>query len=150
MKRVSAFAFASTLAFAAGAASADVTIANAWMRPAASGAAHADAYADLRSDAATTLVAVRSPAARRVDIVVHDPRDPKSVPHVVERLAIPPGETRFALKGSVLRLVEVSDAIVPGRPVPLTFELVDASGKRSSVAAKVEVRGFVAPPAAMR
>lgn len=135
---------------AAGAAQAEVTIANVWMRPAAAGAARADAYADLRTGTPATLVAVRTPAARRVDIVVHDPRDPSSVPHVVEKLAIPRGETRFALKGSVLRLVDVTQAIAPGHPVPLRFELADESGKLTTVEAQVEVRGFVGAPAAMR
>ena len=150
MTAVRAIALAFFAMIAASVARAETTIANAWMRPAPAGAASADAYADVRVDAPATLVAVRTPAARRVDIVVHDPRDPASVPHVVDRLALNAGETRFALKGSVLRLVDVKSAIVPGEPMPLRFEFVDASGKASSVEAKVQVRGLVAPPAAMR
>lgn len=150
MRLVPALALAAVALAAPVAARAETTIANAWMRPAAAGAASADAYADVRVDAAATLVAVRTPVARRVDLVLHDPRDPASVPRVVDKVALPPGETRFALKGSVLRLVDVKDAIAPGEPVPLRFEFVDASGKAYAVEAKVQVRGLVAPPAAMR
>ena len=119
-------------------------VANAWMRPVAAGSASADAYADLRTDAPLTLVAVRTPVARAVEIVLHDPKDPASRPRAVERLAIPVGETRFALKGSVLRLVDVTGAVAPGKPVPLAFEFVDASGAKVVVESQVEVRGIVA------
>jgi len=129
---------------AASVAHAAPQVANAWMRPVAAGADSADAYADVRTDAQLTLVAVRTPVARSVEIVVHDPKDPASKPHVVERLAIPVGETRFALKGSVLRLVDVTGAVAPGKPVPLAFEFADATGGKVVVEALVEVRGLVA------
>jgi len=126
-------------------------IANAWMRPVAAGTASADAYADVRTDAPITLVAVRTPVARAVEIVVHNPKDPASTPHVVDRLALPAGETRFALRGSVLRLVGVLGTAAPGQPVPLAFEFADATGGKVVVEAFVEVRGLVAAqPAAPR
>ena len=150
MTAIRALALVASALVSIGVARAEATIANAWMRPAAAGAASADAYADVRVDAPATLVAVRTPAASRVDIVVHDPRDPSSVPRVVDKLAIPAGETRFALKGSVLRLVGVKSTIASGDAVPLRFELVDASGKAHAVEAKVQVRGLISPPAAMR
>ncbi len=152
MTRSLALALAlATLAGTAGAAMAAPQIANAWMRPAAAGSASADAYADVRTDAPLALVAVRTPVARSVEIVVHNPKDPASRPRVVERLALPVGETRFALKGSVLRLVDVASAVTPGKPVPVTFEFADAAGGKLVVDALVEVRGLVAaPPAASR
>ena len=125
-------------------------IANAWMRPAAAGSASADAYADVRTVVPVTLVAVRTPVARSVEIVVRDPRDPAGTPGTVERLALPAGETRFALKGSVLRLVDVASAVAPGQLVPLAFEFVDASGARMAVETNVQVRGLVAAPPAGR
>ncbi|GMU71401.1 MAG: hypothetical protein AMXMBFR42_08660 [Burkholderiales bacterium] len=150
MIRCAALAIACAIAFAGGNAYAEPTVTNAWMRPAALGAKSADAYADLRTSTPTTLVAVRTTAARRVDLVIHDPRDAASVPHVVDRLALPAGETRFALKGSVLRMIDVAVPIVPGDGVPLVFEFVDAAGKATKVEAKVEVRGFAPSPARMR
>ena len=126
-------------------------IANAWMRPVAAGSASADAYADVRTEAPLTLVAVRTPVARAVEIVVHDPKDAASKPRVVERLALPVGETRFALRGSVLRMVAVTSTVAPGHPVPVAFEFADATGARVVVDALVEVRGlFAAQPPAPR
>lgn len=143
-----ALAFAFAALAAAAPASAAPEIANAWMRPAAAGAASADAYADVRADAPLTLVAVRTPVARSVEIVVHDPKDRANPPRVVERLAMPAGETRFALKGSVLRFVDLASAVAPGQRVPLVFEFVDASGARIVAETAVQVRGLVAAPPA--
>ena len=150
MIRGAALPIACAIVLAAGAAHAEPTVANAWMRPAALGAKSAEAYADVRTTAATTLVAVRTTAARHVELVVHDPRDAASVPRVVDKVALPAGETRFALKGSVLRFLDVTSPIVPGDGVPLVFEFVDAAGRTTKVEAKVEVRGFAPSPARMR
>jgi copper(I)-binding protein len=139
-----ALALAAAALALAGPARAEPTVANAWMRPALAGATSADAYADLSSDVPITLVAVRTPVARKVEIVVHNPRDPASVPRVVDRLELPVGETRFALRGSVLRLLDVNVAVSNGTPVPMTFEFASASGATIVVEAPVQVRGLVA------
>jgi len=144
--RLVAAVFAAALAATAAAAHAAPQIANAWMRPVAAGAASADAYADVRTDVPLTLVAVRTPVARSVEIVVLDPKDRAGKPNVVDKLALPVGETRFALKGSVLRLVDVTSTVAPGQPVPLAFEFADAAGGKLVVEALVQVRGLVAAP----
>ena len=118
---------------------------NAWMRPAAAGAASADAYADVVTGSPLTLARVRTPAARAVEIVVLDPKDPSATPKVVDMLALRAGETRFALRGSVLRLVDIRSTLSSEHPVPLAFEFVDAAGVRSVVDVQVQVRGLFAP-----
>ena len=130
---------------ASGIAEAAPRIANAWMRPAAAGAPSADAYADIVTETALTLVRVRTPVARAVEIVLLDPRDPAATPRVVDKVAIPSGETRFALRGSVLRLVDVRSALTPERPVPLAFEFTDYLGEKIVVEALVQVRGLLPP-----
>ena len=83
-----------------------------------------------------------------------DIRDPRSRHYfrmtdddiVVDKLALPVGESRFALKGSVLRLVDVTSTVAPGQPVPLAFEFADAAGGKLVVEALVQVRGLVAAP----
>ena len=120
-------------------------IQNAWMRPAASGAASADAYADVVTETPLTLVRVRTPVARAVEIVLLDPRDPAATPKTVDQLALKSGEMRFALRGSVLRLRDVTSTITSERPVPMTFEFVDDAGTRSAVETLVQVRGLLAP-----
>ena len=132
------------LALAALPSLAATTVQNAWMRPAAAGAT-ADAYADVIVDAPLTLVRVRTPAARAVEIVLLDPKDPAATPKVVETLALKPGETRFALRGSVLRLRDVTTTITGERPVLLTLEFVDAAGATSAIEVPVQVRGLLAP-----
>ena len=130
---------------ASGIADAAPRIANAWMRPAAAGAPSADAYADIVTETALTLVRVRTPVARAVEIVLLDPRDPAASPRVVDKVAIPSGETRFALRGSVLRLVDVRSALTPERPVPLAFEFADYLGEKIVVETLVQVRGLLPP-----
>ena len=130
---------------ASGIADAAPRIANAWMRPAAAGAPSADAYADIVTETALTLVRVRTPVARAVEIVLLDPRDPAATPRVVDKVAIPSGETRFALRGSVLRLVDVRSALTPERPVPLAFEFADYLGEKIVVETLVQVRGLLPP-----
>ena len=117
---------------------------NAWMRPALAGTS-ADAYADVITERQLTLARVRTPVARAVEIVLLDPRDPAAVPKVVDKLALKPGETRFALKGSVLRLVDLNATLSLDRPVPLAFEFVDDAGEKSVVEVLVQVRGLLVP-----
>ena len=125
-------------------ASAAPQIRNAWMRPAAAGAS-ADAYADVVTERPLTLSRVRTPVARAVEIVLLDPRDPLATPKVVDKLDLKAGETRFALKGSVLRLVDLRSTITIERPVPLAFEFVDDAGQKSVVEILVQVRGLLPP-----
>ena len=72
-------------------------------------------------------------------------RDPAATPKVVDKLELRAGETRFALRGSVLRLVDVRSTLTSEHPVPLAFEFVDSAGQRSVVEILVEVRGLFAP-----
>jgi copper(I)-binding protein len=143
-RAIAVAAFVATF-FASGIADAAPRIANAWMRPAAAGASSADAYADIVTETALTLVRVRTPVARAVEIVLLDPRDPAASPRVVDKVAIPSGETRFALRGSVLRLVDVRSALTPERPVPLAFEFADYLGEKIVVETLVQVRGLLPP-----
>ena len=117
-------------------------IENAWMRPAHAGAS-ADAYADVITERPLTLARVRTPLARAVEIVLLDPRDPNDKPKVVDKVALKAGETRFALKGSVLRLVDLRASVTNERPVPLSFEFVDDAGQTSVVEVLVQVRGLL-------
>ena len=131
------------LAAAFGASAAPI-VQNAWMRPAYQGAS-ADAYADVVTERPLTLAKVRTPLARAVEIVLLDPRDPNATPRVVDKLDLKAGETRFALKGSVLRLKDLHSTVTVERPVPLAFEFVDDAGEKSVVEVLVQVRGLLPP-----
>ena len=127
-------------------AAAEVTLANAWMRPAAAGQAEAQVYVDIQSTEALKLVGARTPVAKRVELVVLDPPHPDTGKLLVVReIAVPAKqETRLAFRGSHLRLVEVTRAINPGERIEVELDLVDASGKRRTAATEVLVRGLVA------
>jgi copper(I)-binding protein len=142
--RAFAFAIAACALALTSHASAAPQIQNAWMRPALAGAS-ADAYADVVTERPLTLARVRTPVAREVEIVLLDPRDPGATPKVVDRLDLKAGETRFALKGSVLRLVDLRSTVTTERPVPLAFEFVDDAGVKSVVEVLVQVRGLLPP-----
>jgi copper(I)-binding protein len=136
---VAAFAFA-TLAHG------DVTLKNAWMRPAPSGADAARAYVDIMSDKTLDLVGASTPVARRVEIVrVRTIGDP-STEEVVKSFAVLGGTTtRLAYRGDHLRLVDVTRDVANGDPVPLTLTFKDASGRRIEASTEVLVRGLLLP-----
>jgi len=132
------------LLLAAAPVSADVTLANAWMRPAAAGE-NAQAYVDIRSDASLKLVAVTTPMAREVEIVVVQAKADGFESNAVSTFDVPAGtQTRFAYRGNVLRLVGVMEPLANGTPVPLTLEFRDADGRTVKATTNVQVRGLVA------
>jgi periplasmic copper chaperone A len=140
--RVFALALSGVL-LAAGPAAAQVTLANAWMRPAAVGE-NAQAYVDIRSDRALTLVAITTPVARSVEIVVLPSKGDGGESKVVSTFDVPVGApTRFAYRGNLLRLVGVVAPLANGTPVPLTLEFRDAAGMAVKATTNVEVRGLV-------
>jgi copper(I)-binding protein len=138
-------ALACAAALAALPAAADVTLANAWLRPAAAGAAEAPVYVDIRSTEALELVGARSPAARGAELVLVDPPDPDPTARkVVARIAVAAGrETRLAYLGSHVRLTGISRDLAPGMRVPVELTFADAQGRQRTVATEALVRGIV-------
>ena len=127
------------------AAVAQVVLSNAWLRPAAAGQQEAQVYVDIRSAEPVTLVAARSPIAKRAELVVLDPPQPDTGRlRVVSEMAMPAGETRLAYRGSHVRLVGVARAADPGDRVPIELTFVDASGRRTTATTDALVRGLVA------
>ena len=146
-------ALACTAAFAAGTAMAEVTLANAWLRPAPTGTAEAAVYVDIRSTEALELVGARSPVARGAELVLVDPPDPDpEARRVVAKIPIAANhETRLAYLGSHVRLTGVTRDLVPGTRIPVELTFADATGERRTVAAEALVRGIVPPrPADVR
>jgi copper(I)-binding protein len=131
---------------AAPTARAEVSLANAWMRPAYAGQPSAQVYVDVRSERPLKLVAASAPVARRAELVLVDPpsNDPATHRAVAELPVAGGGETRLALGGSHVRLVEVSRDVWPGERWPLELAFVDAEGKRVTATAEVLVRGLMA------
>jgi len=141
-----ALACAAGLAIA-GTAAAEVTLANAWLRPARAGADEAAVYVDIRSTEALDLVGARSPVARGAELVLVDPPDPDPTARkVVARIPVAADrETRLAYLGSHVRLIGVGRDLVPGARVPLELTFADAKGAQRTVGTEALVRG-IAPP----
>jgi len=142
MKLVVGFALA---AFASSAI-ADVTLANAWMRPAPAGADAARAYVDIKSDKTLDLIGARTPVAKRVEIVrvgkIGDPATEK----VVRTFAVLGGTTtRLAYLGDHLRFIGITRDVANGDPVALTLVFKDAAGKTTEATTQVSVRGLLLP-----
>ena len=147
MKRFAIAGFAlAALAAAIPARAAEPALLNGWMRPAAAGTPSIDAYVDIRSDVALKLVAASTPAAKRVDLVAGTFSDKGYETKVVTTFDVPAkGELRFALRGNVLRFVEVQKSFGNSDPVPLRLEFRDADGKTLVATTTLEVRGLLAP-----
>jgi copper(I)-binding protein len=125
---------------------AEVTLKNAWMRPAPVGAAFARAYVDIGSDASLVLTGASTPIASKVEIVlVKRLGDPESE-EVVPSLAVLAGATtRLAYLGDHLRLVGVTRNLANGDPVPLTLTFKDTAGRPVKATTSLVVRGVLLP-----
>jgi copper(I)-binding protein len=132
-----------TLALASARAQAAVVFRDGWMRPVEAGDAAAEAYVDVKADAALAIVGARTDIARRVDFVAA-----AGTPRPAGRAwRIAPGETlRFARKGNVLALAGVTRSATTGDTVEIVFTFEDAEGRRFDARAPIVVRGL-RPPA---
>ena len=139
-------AFALALVVSATSAFAEITLINAWMRPAPAGAEAARAYVDIKSDRTLDLVGARTPIAKRVAIVRVAKVGDESTEKVVKSLAVLGGTTtRLAYLGDHLRLIDVTRNVGNGDPVPLTLVFKDGAGKTVEAATEITVRGLLLP-----
>ncbi|MEP7062735.1 MAG: copper chaperone PCu(A)C [Betaproteobacteria bacterium] len=145
MKRAARAASVATLALLALAlpAIAQVTFANGWMRPVASGDASAEAYVDLDVQTAQTLVAAATPIARAVELVEGLVVGKNYRTRVVDAFELPPHATfRFARYANVLRLRDIGRDARVGDVVAMQFTLRDGRGGLRTVSAGIQVRGI--------
>ena len=124
---------------------AEITLANAWMRPIREGLPTAMAYVDIKSDADVRLVGASTPAAKSVAIIdVTQNPDDTTTSKEVKALEVPGGKvTRLAYNGSHLELREVLETRGTGQTVALKLEFVDAAGKRQFVETVALMRGIL-------
>lgn len=125
---------------------AEVTLKNAWMRPAPAGAESARAYVDIASDSSLVLTGASTPIASKVQIVLVKTIGDPATEEVAPSLAVLAGATtRLAYRGDHLRLVGVTRDIANGDPVPLTLTFKDAAGRPVKATTNVVVRGLLLP-----
>jgi periplasmic copper chaperone A len=128
----------------------DISLKNAWMRPARAGNPTAAVYVDITTDVPLRLVGGSTSSAKSVGIVLVDQNpDGTTTDHPVKEADIPAGQpTRFAYNGSRIELRDLVEDVYPGGNVPVTLEFVDPkSGARHAIEIGVLVRGVLLPPA---
>ncbi|MEO8754808.1 MAG: copper chaperone PCu(A)C [Casimicrobiaceae bacterium] len=139
-------ALALLCALAGAAHAAEITLKNAWMRPAPAGAESARAYVDITSDAPLVLTGASTPVAGKVQIVLVQTIGDPSTEAVVPTLAVPAGATtRLAYRGNHLRLSGITRDVANGDPVPLTLTFTDGAGKPVRATTNILVRGLLLP-----
>jgi copper(I)-binding protein len=136
-------------AVAVPAQAADISLKNAWMRPARTGAAATAMYVDITTDVPLKLVGGATSVAKSIAIVLVDQNpDGTTTEHPVKEADIPPGPaTRFAYNGSRIELRDLVEDVYPGGNILVTLEFVEPrTNATHSIEIGVLVRGVVLPP----
>ena len=131
------------LAACAFAAHAEVTVTDAWVRGTVPAQRSTGAFATLTSTEDAKLVGAKSPAAKIVE--VHEMAMHGGMAHMqaVDSVELPAGRAVRLQPGSYhVMLIGLVKPLLAGEKVPLSFEIEDAKGRRSTVEASAEVRPF--------
>ena len=128
----------------------DISLKNAWMRPARAGSSAAAVYVDITTDVPLKLVGGATSVAKSIGIVLVDQNpDGTTTDHPVKEADIVPGPPmRFAYNGSRIELRDLVEDCHPGGNVPVTLEFVEPkTNARHAIEIGVLVRGVILPAA---
>src|SRR4029079_9312290 len=129
-------------------ATAEVSVADAWIRGTVPGQKVTGAFMQLASTTDTALVDVSSPSAKFVEI--HEMKKEGNVMKMkaIDRLPIPSGKpVELTSSGYHMMLFELKAPLNAGDVVPLTLTFEDKSGKRSTIEVTATVRPLTASAA---
>ena len=133
-------------------ASAQVTVADPWVRGIVTGQKATGAFMQLKSPADAVLVAASSPAAKIVEIHEMKMEGGMMKMNAVDRLALPAGKAIDLKPGGYhVMLMDLVKPLKDGDTVPLQLTFEDKAGKKQTVEVKAVVRPLAAsgsPPAA--
>lgn len=138
-----------SLAGAATAACAQVSVSDAWVRGTVAGQKATGAFMQLKSSADTALVSAASPVAAVVEI--HEMKMDAGVMKMsaVRSLAVPAGKTTELKPGGYhVMLMELRQPLKEGETVPVTLNFEDKAGRKQSVEVKAAVKALTAAPPA--
>jgi len=137
---------------AAPTASAQVTVADPWVRGTVTGQKATGAFMQLKSPADTTLVAAASPVAKIVEIHEMKMEGGMMKMNAVDKVALPAGKAVDLKPGGYhVMLMDLVKPLQDGDTVPLQLTFEDKAGKKQTVEVKAVVRPLAAsgtPPAA--
>jgi hypothetical protein len=132
---------AAALAFLAAAASAQVTVKDAWIRPTIGAATATGGYFEITSAKAAKLVGVQTPVAPSAEL--HEMKMDGDVMRMraIDAIPLPAGEP-VVLKphGLHVMITGLKAPLKAGDSVPLTLVVEGADGKRERVEVKAAVR----------
>ncbi len=122
-------------------AAAAVTATDAWVRGTVPAQTSTGAFVTLTSSEDAKVVSVATPAAKTAEIHRSEMSGAMMHMHAVDSVALPAGK-RVELKpgGFHVMLVGLARPLAAGDVVPLTFTVEDASGRRTTIEVKAEVR----------
>jgi copper(I)-binding protein len=130
-----------SLAMAAFAAHAEVTIKDAWVRGTVPAQTLTGAFMTITSTEDAKIVAARSPLAKRTE--VHSSMMMGNVNQMrsVDAIPLPAGKpVKLEAGGYHLMLMDLARQMKPGETVPITFTVEGKDGKRSEVEVKAPVK----------
>lgn len=131
----------------AGAASAEVTVTDAWIRGTVPGQRATGAFMQLRSTTNATLVGVTTPAAKAAEIhmMVNDAGVMKM--RAIASLALPAGKTvEMGPGGYHVMLLDLAKPMKEGETVPVTLTFTEADGRTTTQEVRATVRALTAGP----
>jgi len=133
-------------------ASAQVAVADAWVRGTVTGQKATGAFMQLKSPADTALVAAASPVAKIVEIHEMKMEGGMMKMNAVDKVALPAGKAVDLKPGGYhVMLMDLVKPLQDGDTVPLQLTFEDKAGKKQTVEVKAVVRPLAAsgtPPAA--
>jgi len=127
------------------AASAEVTVSDAWIRGTVAGQKVAGAFMHLSSTTDAALVDVASPSAKFVEI--HEMKKDGDVMKMkaIDRLPLPAGKSVDLTPGGYhMMLFDLKGPLKAGDVVPLTLTFEDNAGRKSTVEVKAAVKSLSA------
>jgi copper(I)-binding protein len=146
-RRLFALALASLVSVTALAA-AQVSVSDPWIRATVPQQKVAGAFMQLKSVKPVKLVEVKSPVAGRVELHQMAMEGQTMRMRAVESIDLPAGQAvNLASGGYHVMLFDLQRQLKEGEQVPLTLTVVDAAGKRETIAltAPVKPLGYTAP-----
>jgi copper(I)-binding protein len=137
-RRLLALALASLVSLPA---LAQVSVSDPWIRATVPQQKVAGAFMQLKSVKPAKLVEVKTPVAGRVELHQMAMEGQTMRMRAVEAIELPPGQTvNLASGGYHVMLFDLKRQLKDGEQVPLTLTVVDAAGKRETLALTVPVK----------
>jgi copper(I)-binding protein len=131
-----------------GAALAQVTVSDAWIRATVPAQSSSGAFMQLTSRQDARLVGVRTPVAGSAQLHQMEMQGQSMKMRAVDGIALPAGQAvNLASGGYHVMLFELKRQLKEGESVPLTLVVEDAGHKRSDVTVNVPVRALTYSPA---